>query len=54
MFVRMTILIRIRFEPRDMWVGAYFKRWRPLDVYLCPIPSLAIRVTVAKMENDVK
>lgn len=47
---------RIYFEPRDIWVGVYWTtRWetdnphdgaeRWLDVYICVLPCLPVRVT---------
>lgn len=32
--------MRIYFEPRDLWVGAYIARDA---VYVCPLPTLVIR-----------
>jgi len=43
-----------KFEPRDMWVGVYWNRWRGLDrhwlsVYVCPVPTLVVRVDFRKV-----
>jgi hypothetical protein len=36
-----------KFEPRDIWVGAYWKRYPcALEVYICVLPLLPIRVYV--------
>lgn len=48
-------LVKLKFEPRDLWVGVYwdFERyiWNPdqtehwwLDVYVCLIPTLPLRL----------
>lgn len=43
--------IRVRFEPRDLWIGAFFKhyrwhdRWRAMKrlvVFICLVPCLPI------------
>jgi hypothetical protein len=37
--------IRVLFEPRDLWLGAYWKRgYNDLQVYLCLLPMLPIRL----------
>lgn len=39
-------LVRILFEPRDIWVGVYWKREHLLTwIYVCIIPMLPIRLT---------
>lgn len=46
---------RIKFEPRDLWVGVYWNRppaaplrafheRRALDVYICPLPTLLLEL----------
>jgi len=42
--------VRIEFEPRDLWVGAYWKHkrlgmLRKLDIYICVLPVLPIHLT---------
>lgn len=39
------------FEPHDLWIGAYWKRYvemgnRVLVLYLCLIPMLPIRLAI--------
>ncbi len=51
-FLRVSLLA----EPRDLWVGVYWNVTRPactactrhwtLDVYVCVIPMLPIKVTL--------
>lgn len=37
----------VYFEPRDMWVGVYWKPWRKaVEVYVCLLPMLPLRVYV--------
>jgi len=34
-------------EPRDMWIGLYWKRWpRAIEFYVCALPVLPLRVYV--------
>lgn len=42
--------VRLRFEPRDLWIGVYWNATRSiegpyhrLDIYICVIPTLPIR-----------
>lgn len=36
-----------KLEPRDLWVGAYWKRWpKALQVVVCPLPLLAFTLYV--------
>lgn len=42
----------IKFEPRDLWVGLYWKRTRKvlgvshLHLYVCAVPLFPIHITV--------
>jgi hypothetical protein len=41
---------RLLFEPRDLWVGVYWNKeasagYHRLDVYVCAIPLLPLRLT---------
>ena len=39
--------IEALFEPRDIWVGVYWKRYpKALEFYLCVLPLLPIRIYV--------
>jgi len=29
------------FEPRDLWVGAFWDTSRGFDLYVCPVPCVA-------------
>ena len=41
--------VQIQFEPRDLWIGLF---WRPTELcwhfYLCIVPLLPLHVTVLK------
>lgn len=48
--------IWIMWEPRDMWVGVFWRtkdhpQWRQriTDIYLCLIPCIPIRLSVGKI-----
>jgi hypothetical protein len=43
--------IRLKFEPRDLWLGVYWNLvrsiespYKRLDVYVCIIPTLPLRL----------
>ena len=46
------ISAKIKFEPRDIWIGVYWNKvhtiakifW--LDLYICVIPLLPIKITI--------
>lgn len=42
----MTILITPTWEPRDLWMGVFVHQWYPLIFYICPLPTIAIRVEI--------
>ncbi len=34
-----------KLEPRDMWIGLYWKRYpKAIDLYLCVLPMLPLNV----------
>ena len=34
---------RFHFEPRDLWIGVYWKRYpQALEVFLCLLPTLPL------------
>jgi hypothetical protein len=44
--------VKLKFEPRDLWIGAYWNLrqsiespYRLLDVYICIVPMLPIKFT---------
>ena len=41
--------VRLRFEPRDLWIGVYWDR-RPgaLVLYVCLLPLLPLRIEVTR------
>jgi len=52
--------ISIKFEPRDIWVGVYWKKtndevtlagWKWLKVYICLLPFFPIKVAFARKEE---
>ena len=42
--------LKLLFEPRDLWVGLYWKREgrEHLFLYVCPIPTLCLRIHIAR------
>jgi hypothetical protein len=37
--------IRVKFEPRDIWIGVYWnKPYYGLEVYICVVPCLPIKL----------
>lgn len=43
--------IQLKFEPRDLWIGAYWNLtksieslYRRLDIYICIVPTLPIHL----------
>jgi hypothetical protein len=43
--------VALLFEPRDLWMGAYWDTYwegphKTLDVYLCVIPMLPVRISM--------
>jgi len=44
------LLVEIKFEPRDLWIGIFWDR-RPdpqgilrIEVWICPLPTLVIHL----------
>lgn len=44
-------VVKVKFEPRDLWVGLFWKVWRDkedhqdvYDFYICPLPTLLIHI----------
>lgn len=36
---------RLYFEPRDLWIGAYWNHEHGmLDLYICPVPCLVLHL----------
>ena len=47
--IHRNVELRIKFEPRDLWIGAYWNLvrsiesdYRRLDIYLCLLPMLVL------------
>lgn len=41
--------IRVKFEPRDVWIGVYWNREpNALKFYICFLPLLPVIVTVPR------
>lgn len=45
-----NVEFRLKFEPRDLWIGAYWSHaqsieslYQRLDVYVCIVPTLPLR-----------
>jgi hypothetical protein len=43
--------IEVQYQPRDAWVGLYWdvqtsSSWRRLQLYLCAVPFLPIKLTL--------
>jgi len=39
--------MKIKFEPRDLWVGVYWNKWecmagKYIDIYICILPMFPI------------
>jgi hypothetical protein len=50
------ISVRLLFEPRDLWVGAYWNRQRERCewmVYVCLIPCLPIRIHFSRSYGGI-
>ena len=47
MFGGTTIQMRLFIEPRDIWIGLYWKRYpRAIDLYFCVLPCVSLNVYV--------
>ena len=49
--IHRNIELRIKFEPRDLWVGAYWNyaesiesAYKRLDLFICLLPTLPIHL----------
>lgn len=53
--------VRILWEPRDLWIGVYWDRPRPLDmgygfmlrclhIYVCLVPCLPVKITLTRVK----
>lgn len=54
----MSLHIRAQFEPCDLWVGVYWKRYteadyRVLALYVCLLPMAPIVITISR-RNQVR
>jgi hypothetical protein len=41
------VSVRVYFDPHDLWIGVFWRRRyiaEPWAVYICPIPTLVIRL----------
>ena len=49
---RLAWFLKVSFEPRDIWIGLYWKKYPMIvgtkpdtwDIYICIIPMLPIRI----------
>lgn len=44
---RNTVQIKWLVEPRDLWIGLYWKRYpKAIDLYICILPALPLNVYI--------
>ena len=48
---RSAIVIAIHFEPRDLWIGVYWRRYKEggrrfLELYICILPTLPLHIHI--------
>lgn len=44
---------QFQFEPRDVWVGLFWRRTEiALHLYICILPLVPLHITIRKERND--
>jgi hypothetical protein len=48
-FVRLYVETRFLFEPRDLWIGVYWKTWpQAIAFYVCLLPTVPLYLYVQR------
>lgn len=46
---RPKLIVQIQWEPRDLWVGLFWRRTDvALHLYFCLVPLLPLHITIAR------
>ncbi|MHC4864613.1 MAG: hypothetical protein ACYTEX_11040 [Planctomycetota bacterium] len=51
---RPRLKAQIQWEPRDMWVGLFWRKTEiAIHLYICLVPLLPLHVTIARKSEEV-